>query len=247
LGALPRLYIPNGGHPLNVGKVAWFLALPRSSGAIYDLMSGLVAAPRGTPAYSGQQRDGSLGAALAPGGAQTGWVGQSVPLLNNLPTLGGGFSFAFWVNPLGVAVGTQLMLSKGNGNTGGWDFGTATGQLRFRASRATTDDSFLSTSATLLPAYAWRRLLVTGKLGGPYTAYVNGRSQAGTTTAGSGTYSGDTTQNLTLCNWSRPHERGGLPIRRFLLLEQEAAGARGLGRLRGVLGRLPRGAPERAP
>lgn len=182
--------IPNAGHPLNKGKVGWWLAHTRDLSIITDIIGSAHARlPPGTNGFrfGGPSRPGQLAPAFL-----TSQVSPGSPTLLASPRLNGltggseGMSVGYWCYNFAGTV-TSFILNKGtvfSGSNGtGWALEQSAGQRpRLTIGRATTRDSFATTDVTAVPKYQWVYVLWTWRaVGQTPVCYVNGQSKALTT------------------------------------------------------------------
>jgi len=185
--------VPNLGHPVNVGKVSWWLA-DAQTGGLQDIIGQCsVRASRSTqPHFGGPACPGQIGPAVQPSGSVfTSQADNNYGPVSNLANGAAGFSFAAWVYPSGTTGG--VIACKGTaattGNGTGWAIrfnGGAGQQFTFSVGRATAN--MTAKPNTGIVANQWTRIGVTfGSLNtSALTCYYNGVATAATLTAGSG-------------------------------------------------------------
>ncbi len=198
--------LPNLAHPLNQGKLAWFLGTG-SHGRVENLMGPAVGAFRGGARVSefANSRPGVLGNSYYSSSPNNAGVVlcSADPRLNNLPL--GDFSVAYWIWPFSTSA-TFVYVGKFNATTTvGWAFYLESAKWTGLVAKNGTNFRKYQSASTVPVVRQWQRLCWSYlAASGVLTLTSNGRSLA-LTSASAGTlapYPDDTASALALCNQS---------------------------------------------
>lgn len=163
--------VVNRGHPLNRGRVAWWLALPGTNygGARwYDLAGSNHGTLTNGPAWRGTSRPGGWGHLLFDGVNDRVDVADAAPL-----DLTGPLAVAFWMNLTGVTA-EQVVVSKGT--SAGYFIEVISSKVGFAAG------SLEMFSAATLAPNRWTHVVCTYNLA-TMIVYLDGASSNSTANA----------------------------------------------------------------
>jgi hypothetical protein len=176
---LPGLLVPNRGHPLNVGKLAWWLVLPHTSGGakFVDILgkyhATLTNLNTSASGWRGATRQGGRGHLLLDGTDDYLTVpGSQVPF-----RLAGALTVAFWLR---TTSGSVYVLSSAS-NQAGWMVSigifTVANKIHLWSGSAAVN------GLTNVNDGNWHRILISHPAGGPTRIYLDGNND----TSGAGT------------------------------------------------------------
>lgn len=173
----------NREHPLNRGRLGWWLTLPPTEGGrqLYDLMGLYHGTLTNGPTWAGSARPGGWGHVNLDGSndyINTGITGSPFNFDRTEP-----FSVACWFRSTSIAT-TQLLVAKGesSGNFRGWWLGLLSSRVRF--SHISTLSNLVDINGgTALASNVWYRLMATytgSSAASGATLYVNGVAETPT-------------------------------------------------------------------
>lgn len=167
-----NILTPNLGHPLNRGRVAWWLVTPRTSGGgkLVDLMGrnhGTLTGMTSTGGWRGTTRPGGFGHLLFDGTDDRVVIANTTSMFN---FTSGGFTLAAWIR---TTAGNGVLLSCLNGSVAGWEWAVGVGVTGGKQG-LWNGSAWSSASTTLVNTGSWVHVAMVHSSGGPTAFYVNG-------------------------------------------------------------------------